>query len=61
MNIDLNLTNEEETILKENTVDFIAFSYYSSRCITTQENVGETIGNAFKGTKNPYLKASEWG
>ena len=61
MNIDLNLTNEEETILKENTVDFVAFSYYSSRCITTQENVGETIGNAFKGTKNPYLKASEWG
>ena len=21
----------------------------------------ETTGNAFKGTKNPYLKASEWG
>ena len=61
LKINLELTSEEEKVLKENTVDFIAFSYYSSRCITTQENVGETIGNAFKGTKNPYLKASEWG
>lgn len=61
LGLDLAITKEEEQLLKENTVDFISFSYYSSRCITTQEGVGETIGNAFKGTKNPYLKASEWG
>ncbi len=61
MGIDLNMTEEDKRILRENTVDFISFSYYSSRCITTQEGVGETIGNAFKGTKNPYLKVSEWG
>ena len=61
MGIELNITEEDKRILRENTVDFISFSYYSSRCITTQEGVGETIGNAFKGTKNPYLKVSEWG
>ena len=61
MGLDLELTEEDKKILQENTVDFISFSYYTSRCITTQEGVGETIGNAFKGTKNPYLKASEWG
>lgn len=61
MGLDLGITEEDKKILLENTVDFISFSYYSSRCITTQEGVGETIGNAFKGTKNPYLKSSEWG
>lgn len=59
--IDLDITEEDETILRENTVDYISFSYYASRCTTTQENVGEIIGNAFKGTKNPYLKSSQWG
>lgn len=57
----LDRTKEDETLLRENTVDFISFSYYSSRCMTTREHVGETIGNAFKGTKNPYLQSSQWG
>ena len=57
----LDMTKEDETLLRENTVDFISFSYYSSRCMTTREHVGETIGNAFKGTKNPYLQSSQWG
>ena len=61
MGLDIGITKEDKTILKENTVDFISFSYYSSRCITTQEGVGEATGNAFRGTKNPFLKASEWG
>ena len=61
LGVHIDMTPEDERILRENTVDFISFSYYSSRCITTQENVGETIGNAFKGTKNPYLKSSQWG
>ena len=59
--IHFDISDEDREILKNHTVDFISFSYYSSRCITTQEGVGETIGNAFKGTKNPYLKSSEWG
>ena len=59
--IQIDITEEDKKILREHTVDYVSFSYYSSRCITTQEGVGETIGNAFKGTKNPYLQSSEWG
>lgn len=61
MGLELGITEEDKKLLRENTVDFISFSYYSSRCVTTQEGVGESAGNAFAGTRNPYLKASQWG
>lgn len=49
-------------ILKENTVDFIAFSYYTSRTVSADDTGKEQAqGNAFGGLKNPHLKASEWG
>ncbi len=57
----LDMSEEEERILRENTVDFISFSYYSSRCVSTREDVAPIQGNAFSGTKNPYLEESEWG
>ena len=49
-------------LLRENTVDFISFSYYQSRTAAGQAE-GMTMGggNAFGGPKNPYLKESEWG
>lgn len=48
--------------MKENTVDFISFSYYSSRLTSADPQVNkETSGNVFATLKNPYLKASEWG
>lgn len=61
MGLQLPLSKEDERVMREHTVDFIGFSYYSTRCITTRDDVAQTEGNAFKGTKNPYLKASEWG
>lgn len=61
MGLTLPLSPEDESVMRENTVDFIAFSYYSSRCVSTRDDVTETAGNAFKGARNPYLKASEWG
>ena len=61
MGLELPLSAEDEKVMRENTVDFISFSYYSSRCISTRDDVEKTKGNAFAGTKNPYLKASEWG
>jgi 6-phospho-beta-glucosidase len=50
-------------ILKENTVDFVTFSYYASRCVSTDPEIAgkQTAGNVFASTKNPYLKRSEWG
>lgn len=61
MELELPLSAEDEAVMRENTVDFISFSYYSSRCISTRKDVESTEGNAFRGTKNPYLPASEWG
>ena len=60
--IDIGMTDEDREILAENTVDFISFSYYSTRCVAGEgSDAEETEGNAFKGAKNPYLKVSEWG
>lgn len=54
---------DDYKILKENTVDFISFSYYSSRCASTSEEViaKSTSGNVMKSIRNPHLKVSEWG
>ncbi len=53
---------EDAVILKENTVDFISFSYYSSRLTSADPAMNkETAGNVFATLKNPYLNASEWG
>jgi 6-phospho-beta-glucosidase len=52
----------DEDILRNGTVDFISFSYYSSRIGAAPKNSGSlTAGNVFSSIKNPYLKASEWG
>ena len=49
-------------LLKNNTVDFISFSYYSSRCSSADPAVTKmSKGNIFEALKNPYLKESEWG
>lgn len=60
--ITLDFEPGEEELLKENTVDFISFSYYVSTCATADPKKdirGE--GNLFTGVPNPYLKSSEWG
>ena len=59
--ISLDITQSDEQVLRGNTVDFISFSYYSSRCASGDESIGTTAGNVFSTLKNPYLKASEWG
>lgn len=53
---------DDVRILRENTVDFISFSYYNSRCIASPENQQtEAGGNLFKSARNPYLEFSQWG
>lgn len=52
---------EDAQLLKENTIDFYAFSYYMTNCISEQY-VGEHVdGNLIGGLKNPHLETSEWG
>ncbi|MCM8712045.1 6-phospho-beta-glucosidase [Clostridium sp. SYSU_GA19001] len=60
--INLKMEEGDEELLKNNTVDFISFSYYSSRLTSADPKINlETAGNAFKTLRNPHLKASEWG
>ncbi|NLC97131.1 MAG: 6-phospho-beta-glucosidase [Erysipelotrichaceae bacterium] len=62
LGVKLDFTKEDEEVLKNNTVDFISFSYYSSRVASIDSsNQTKVSGNIFKSIKNPYLKASEWG
>ena len=52
----------DKELLREHTVDFISFSYYSSRLTSADERINnKTDGNVFATLKNPYLKASDWG
>lgn len=61
--IKLETKSEDFDLLKNHTVDYISFSYYSSRVTTVnKETLNEnTDGNLFASVKNPHLKASEWG
>ncbi|MEK5162000.1 6-phospho-beta-glucosidase [Paenibacillus sp. FSL R5-0527] len=57
----------DEVILRDNLVDYLAFSYYMS--VTTSANpegavrggAGQAAGNLSSGLANPYLESSEWG
>ncbi|AGB18325.1 6-phospho-beta-glucosidase [Thermoanaerobacterium thermosaccharolyticum] len=60
-NIDIIMEENDEKVLKEGRVDFYAFSYYSSSCVSAKHVNNKTGGNIFSGIKNPYLKESEWG
>ncbi len=48
-------------LLKQGTVDFLAFSYYNSSAESVDPNAPRTPGNTILGVKNPYLPSSEWG
>ncbi len=60
--IELKKEAGDDTLLKEGTVDFYSFSYYSSQVFAAHpEEHGAQEGNMTRGVPNPYLKASEWG
>ncbi|WP_195953436.1 6-phospho-beta-glucosidase [Clostridium saudiense] len=61
-NVVLPMEEGDLELLKENTVDFVSFSYYSSRLTSADPEVNKyTEGNVFPTLRNPYLMASEWG
>ena len=54
----------DDALLRENTVDFISFSYYSSRCVSADPVISakHARGNAvISSVVNPHLASSEWG
>ncbi|EUJ31013.1 beta-glucosidase [Listeria floridensis FSL S10-1187] len=61
-NIQLEIADGDLETLRDYTVDYVAFSYYSSKLTSADPEVNQkTDGNVFATLKNPYLKASEWG
>lgn len=50
-------------LLRRNTVDYIAISYYASRLTSADKAMVQemTGGNVFATLKNPHLKRSQWG
>lgn len=60
-NIRIHMEPGDEEDLK-NTVDFISFSYYMSKCVAADPSPYQTgEGNLITGIRNPYLSQSEWG
>lgn len=58
----IGIDKEQDTEILKHTVDFIAFSYYSSRTSVADMNkVEKNEGNVVVSAKNPYLKTSQWG
>ncbi|GGG11868.1 6-phospho-beta-glucosidase [Paenibacillus albidus] len=61
--LSIEMEPDDAGILKSHTVDYIGFSYYSSRTTSTDPEVQKnmTSGNVFGSIANPYLAKSEWG
>lgn len=59
--IHINFQEHDKDILKNGTVDFYTFSYYSTGCVTTDSTQDKTAGNLIFGVSNPYLEKSQWG
>ncbi|WP_303984362.1 6-phospho-beta-glucosidase [Niallia circulans] len=58
----MDITKEDEEILKEGTVDYIGFSYYMSKVVSSREVEGsESDGEFGHVIRNPYVEASDWG
>lgn len=59
--VQIEMLPEDEEILSEGKVDMYTFSYYMSNNVTTHKTIDTVSGNFVLGTKNPYLKYSDWG
>lgn len=61
-NIQIEMADGDEELLKDHTVDFVSFSYYMSICEAADHSKAQAgEGNLMGGVTNPYLKQSEWG
>ncbi|UUD35545.1 glycoside hydrolase family 1 protein [Mycoplasmopsis caviae] len=58
--IKINKTKEELEVIKNNTVDYIGFSYYMSRMIDSEAD-NNSKENLLGGVENPYLEKNKWG
>lgn len=60
-NVHIQMEDGDLKLLKENTVNFVSFSYYFSQISSVEDCYEKTDGNLVVGNANPYLPKSEWG
>ncbi|KHE01193.1 6-phospho-beta-glucosidase [Pantoea stewartii] len=59
--IEIVMAEDDAEILK-NTVDFVSFSYYASRCASADmHDQNSSAANVVKSLTNPHIVRSEWG
>ena len=51
---------DDEEVLRNNLVDFVSFSYYSTR-VSESDSEGKYESNLLKSAENPYLEKEPWG
>ena len=59
-NYTLPFKEDDDKILRENLVDFVSFSYYSTRVVEAGSD-GKYDSNLLKSAKNPYVEMEPWG
>jgi 6-phospho-beta-glucosidase len=61
--IALSVTPDDRKLLRENTVDFVSFSYYATYLVKAKAKLSdeEASGNVRTSVKNPYLSYTQWG
>ena len=62
--IDIKAEKEDFELLKKYTVDFISFSYYTTRCISSDSTKKVATNDVLASNieiKNPELKQTQWG
>lgn len=59
-NITINIMDGDDEVIKDGTVDFYTFSYYSSYCASDRDAI-KAEGNLLSGEQNPYLETTDWG
>ena len=60
--IEIKFAEGDEELLKNNTVDFVGFSYYMSICDAADpKDYKKGQGNLMGGYENPYLETSDFG
>ncbi|MDR3190172.1 MAG: 6-phospho-beta-glucosidase [Lactobacillaceae bacterium] len=60
-NFDIDITDEDKQILAENPVDYVAFSYYMSNVIGSDDNPWIDFRMDQNHFDNDYLEKSDWG
>jgi len=61
--IDMKAAEEELTVIRNHTEDYLAFSYYSSSAVSAEKIPEDAYVNEYSwkgGVKNPYIPATEW-